>query len=505
MIQDSDPEIYTFIQDSTSTVSTVGQRLGHSTPSNGCLVRLDARGAAPVAHTMIRLPQPSQQRPPPQRSASSPSQLAGAGRWQLPQPQQQAQTQQTQQQQQQQQPLQPPPRVAEDEAALNPVMAQFAQTNAAKLLAGQSTGRVSARTAARQERLRQREQIMRRSGQHQAEEQAADAAQQPGEDQQGTLRRAAGATKNALNRGAQLASRRLSPLELALQPTAEDLLTPQEAPNQLQSDVPVLPEYMVAKIKEIGPRSGSSIESEHHRGHRKHSKEGLLRMRLSGQSVAKLFWFELRAPKLLWRTPPSGGKRYADGELRGRMIMPDLVEQVSHDRGSAEVIIHCGGAQRMHLMAVNDEQALQWHKVLKRAAFAPPPTQRSGKALWAYLRPRLKLVVAMQEQWGNVHMLYGKASSLFEATALPPTVRDPDSNFSGFWDICQLFLLLYVSFTVPYRTCFDLETELWSFAFLFDMLVDIYCKPSLPPFRTQRNATQRSTHMSSSSIGSVCA
>jgi hypothetical protein len=216
-------------------------------------------------------------------------------------------------------------------------------------------------------------------------------------------------------------------------------------------------------------------ESDRHQMYVKNSKDGLLKMRLSGQSIPQLFWFELRAPKLMWRTPPSGGQRYADGKLQGRMILPDLVEQVSHQRGSAEVIVHCG-AQRMHLFAVSEEQALQWQKVLKRAAFAPLPAQRSGKTLWAFLRPRLQLVVAMQEQWGNVHLLYGRASSLFEDTALPPSVRDPDSNFSAVWDICQLFLLLYVSFTVPHRTCFDINVELWSFTFFFDMLVDIYCK-----------------------------
>ena len=132
----------------------------------------------------------------------------------------------------------------------------------------------------------------------------------------------------------------------------------------------------------------------------------------------------------------------------------------------------------MHLLAVSEEQASQWQKVLKRAAFAPAPVRRSGKALWAFLRPRLQLVVAMQEQWGNVHMLYGRTSSLFEDTALPPSVRDPESNFSAVWDICQLFLLLYVSFTVPYRTCFDINIKLWTFAFFFDILVDIYCKSS---------------------------
>lgn len=370
---------------------------------------------------MIQLPQPAQQRSP--RPVSSPQLTAPApaAGWDA-----RATTQRQPHQQHQQSP------VGDDE--LNPALAQLAKTNAAKLLTGQSTGRISARTAARQERLNSR---------------------------------------SSQKHFAQLAQRKLTPLELAVLPGEDELQD--VAPEQ--PDVPVLPEYMVAKVKEIGGRF-SSAESYQQQLYRKNSKGGMLRMRLSGQSLAKLYWFELRAPKLMWRTPPSGGKRFADGELRGRMILPDLVEQVSHERGSAELVLHCG-AQRMHLLAVNEEQASQWQKVLKRAAFAPSPAARSGKALWAFLRPRLQLVVAMQEQWGNVHSLYGRTSSLFENIALPPTVRDPESEFSAVWDICQLFLLLYVSFTVPYRTCFNIHIELWTFGFFFDVLVDIYCKHTL--------------------------
>ena len=346
----------------------------------------------------------------------------------------------------------------------DPTLAKFAQTDAGKLLAGQGTGRVSARAAARQERLRRQEEIMqqRRGGGGTEEEPGQPVA---AEGERGALSSFASATKNALNRGKE-SLRNLSPLEQATQPTDEELHVPADAEKQPVSDVPVLPEYMVAKIKEIGIKGALASP-------KKHSKQGLLRLRISGQPLAKLYWFELRDARLVWRQPPSGGKREGDGEMRGRLLLPELVEQVSHENGSAEVIIHCG-AQRMHLHAVSEEQAAAWQKVLKRAAFAPPPTRRSGKMLWAFLRPRLKLVVAMQEQWGNVHMLYGKASSLFEDAAMPRGVRDPDSNFSAFWDICQLVLLLYVSFTVPYRTCFDLETPLWTFAFFFDLTVDIY-------------------------------
>ena len=306
-------------------------------------------------------------------------------------------------------------------------LAAFAETSAAAVLGGQSTGRVSARLAAREERLKRREELMKQGGG------LADGKIKSG-------------VKTKL---AALAQRKLSPLELALQPTAEDFMGPHEKEDP--TDVPVLPEYMVTKLKELG-----------------------LNLRSSGQALAKLYLFTLRGPRLTWATPSTGRVRNSGGAIKGRLIVNEMAEKVTRDEGSAEVVIHCGGAQCIHLHAVNEEQAVHWHKVLKRAAFAAPPTRRSGKQLWAFLRPRLKMVVAMQEQWGTIHQLYGKTSSLFEDTALPYGIRDPDSNFSGLWDICQLFLLLYVSFTVPFRTCFGMEPELWSFPFFFDMFVDIY-------------------------------
>lgn len=332
-------------------------------------------------------------------------------------------------------------------------LAAFAETSAAAVLGGQSTGRVSARMAAREERLKRREELMKQGG---------------GDG----LGAAEGKIKTGVKtKLASLAQRKLSPLELALQPTAEDFMGPHEKEDP--TDVPVLPEYMVTKIKELGPAAKSQKEKVAGITY-KNGKEGLLNMRISGQAMAKLYLFTLRGPRLTWRTPSTGRVRNSGGAIKGRLIVNEMAEKVTRDEGSAEVVIHCGGAQCIHLHAVNEEQAVHWHKVLKRAAFAAPPTRRSGKQLWAFLRPRLKMVVAMQEQWGTIHQLYGKTSSLFEDTALPYGIRDPDSNFSGLWDICQLFLLLYVSFTVPFRTCFGMEPELWSFPFFFDMFVDIY-------------------------------
>jgi hypothetical protein len=64
----------------------------------------------------------------------------------------------------------------------------------------------------------------------------------------------------------------------------------------------------------------------------------------------------------------------------------------------------------------------------------------------------------MRQQWGNLHEMYEtRADSMYELQALPPWVRDPDSNFSAVWDLTSVALLLYVSVTVPLRAGFELD------------------------------------------------
>ena len=64
--------------------------------------------------------------------------------------------------------------------------------------------------------------------------------------------------------------------------------------------------------------------------------------------------------------------------------------------------------------------------------------------LWSFLRPRLRFIVELQREWGNIHHLYPTGSeSLYEDIPLPPGIRDPDSLTSGLWDLMGLVLLLW--------------------------------------------------------------
>lgn len=51
---------------------------------------------------------------------------------------------------------------------------------------------------------------------------------------------------------------------------------------------------------------------------------------------------------------------------------------------------------------------------------------------------------------------------------------DPNGRFRKQWDMVQIVLLIYVAFSVPYRSGFSHSVELWSGWFWFDAVVDVY-------------------------------
>ena len=123
-----------------------------------------------------------------------------------------------------------------------------------------------------------------------------------------------------------------------------------------------------------------------------------------------------------------------------------------------------------------DPKALLWKmKEAKALKDGTDPPKKTGSDLWDFLRPRLRMLVTMQSQWGDLRDIYeSHTTSFFAYDPLPKWIRDPDSAFSGVWDMSQLMLLFYVSFTVPYRVCFEIDVPFGSSWFWVDNLVDVY-------------------------------
>jgi hypothetical protein len=95
---------------------------------------------------------------------------------------------------------------------------------------------------------------------------------------------------------------------------------------------------------------------------------------------------------------------------------------------------------------------------------------RTGRELWNWLNPRIRQLVFLQTQWGSVHDVYGTPKgSMFEEKPVPKWIRDPDSTLSGYWDLAQIFFLLYITWTVPLRVGLSMDVVDWGFWFFFEM------------------------------------
>eukprot|EP01043_Picozoa_sp_COSAG02_P010048 COSAG02_NODE_347_length_24085_cov_23.240724_12_plen_981_part_00 len=127
------------------------------------------------------------------------------------------------------------------------------------------------------------------------------------------------------------------------------------------------------------------------------------------------------------------------------------------------------------VLKINDRvrQQAAWKKSMPQGPLAPGEKRQSAN--WSVLAAKLRTLVGMQRQWGDLHEIYEtRAESLFEQAPLPPYVRDPDSEFSAAWDLTSVVLLLYVAIVIPLRACFDMDVELWSGMFWWDVIVDVF-------------------------------
>jgi hypothetical protein len=179
--------------------------------------------------------------------------------------------------------------------------------------------------------------------------------------------------------------------------------------------IPVLPEFMVLRIAEVG---GRKERQDVHALASAGSEHGLktLHERLKPDMIVQRRIRLLDAGKLEVR-PENELKR-----LRG--IVDSEIKDALDEADSAALL----------------------SLVLEQKGEAGVDYHRTGAELWSYLRPRLKFIVELQKAWGSIHSLYpSRGDSLYEDVPLPKGIRDPDSLSSGLWDLVGLVLLLAVS------------------------------------------------------------
>jgi hypothetical protein len=84
--------------------------------------------------------------------------------------------------------------------------------------------------------------------------------------------------------------------------------------------------------------------------------------------------------------------------------------------------------------------------------------KKTGKALWKFLRTRLRVLVSFQGVWGTSHEIYPNMDSAAEDEGpLPAGVIDPDGNFAVWWNLVQIIALVYVAVFVPVRVAWANE------------------------------------------------
>jgi hyperpolarization activated cyclic nucleotide-gated potassium channel 2 len=119
--------------------------------------------------------------------------------------------------------------------------------------------------------------------------------------------------------------------------------------------------------------------------------------------------------------------------------------------------------------------------------------KRSGKQLWDTLRAKLQ--VAMMFHMGIIPADSGVPpvgfSNIYQNRAPRTDWLDharnaerqceektlffhPNSQLRLYWDLVQVFLLIYVAILVPIRAGFSIQTEPWGWKFMLDLLVDVY-------------------------------
>ena len=177
-------------------------------------------------------------------------------------------------------------------------------------------------------------------------------------------------------------------------------------------------------------------------------------------------WWKFRMG--LWETnqavlPEFFEYKFAEAHLGG-------YAQVSE---AAEVASLEGAQERKELAAASPMQRLRDTMRKRRGV-------RQGKDLWSMLRPKMSIIMMLKKSWGNIDNNARDNSAVHDAK-LPWFIRNPDSRFSGIWDVASVVFLVYVCITVPVRACFPnniignrSHLEVLSLTWTIDTVCDIY-------------------------------
>jgi hypothetical protein len=117
-----------------------------------------------------------------------------------------------------------------------------------------------------------------------------------------------------------------------------------------------------------------------------------------------------------------------------------------------------------------------WVQELVGTHTAMPPKWRRPEFFWLFLRRKMEQLLLLQEEAGveEPGLLRKQGEADITHFAGGWFVRDTESSFSAVWDLMQVVLLVYVCISVPYQTGFDLDTDVGSLIWWWELWIDLY-------------------------------
>ena len=178
----------------------------------------------------------------------------------------------------------------------------------------------------------------------------------------------------------------------------------------------------------------------------------------------------------------------------GHALLPEfMVQQIDDNVPNAEKFGLAATKAHLSVKSTLQHQKSYGHMVSARgklqAARAKYTRSRTDEnrraiatALWAFVKPRLEMLVRFETVWGSVHDLYPQndESDYSDVEFVPRHIRHPDSPLSIGWDLFQVIALMYVAALVPLRLCFDYEPMppsadgLGQLGWWSDLVIDLY-------------------------------
>eukprot|EP01052_Picozoa_sp_SAG31_P020732 SAG31_NODE_1572_length_7850_cov_28.848794_3_plen_514_part_00 len=241
-----------------------------------------------------------------------------------------------------------------------------------------------------------------------------------------------------------------------------------------QADLAVIPEFIVERLQE--EQGGLVMDFEGRR------RRASVLQTLQGDWHKKALWVGRIEPESANETALRGiftqcgpvhsiQTRVKDGDCKSWALVSFCNESDVNRVVAGQWVLPPGLKWKVEQIRPDRMQSLQ--ALFVQASMQVGHSSR-GKALWFYLRSRLRELINIEKVWGSVHSMYeSRDVSLYQSMPLPMCIRDPDGSSAAFWDTSQVVLLFWVAITLPLVMMFEVEIYPGHPVFYINLCADV--------------------------------